>query len=175
MVNMENITKEDIIKHFELLPLPGEGGYFRQNYCAKEQFLRSVLPGHYNQDQKPYSTAIFYFLTDEPDCFSELHRLPTDEIFHFYLGDPMETLLLYPDHNSRRVIIGQNFLQNQHLQFVVPAGVWQGSRVLPGGRFSLIGTTMAPGYNDADYEKGEWAVLSSAYPQEAELIRILTR
>ena len=76
-----------------------------------------------------FGSAIYYLLTAEPDCFSALHKLPTEEIYHFYLGDPVEMLLLYPDGRIERVILGQDLLGGQQVQFVVPTqcrakGVW---------------------------------------------------
>jgi len=151
--------------------LPVEGGYFQQSYVCDQR----VTLAQYGRE-KPLGTAILYLYDGEDaDCFSALHRLPTDEVYHFYLGDPVEMLLLYPDGRSQRVILGPDVFNGQQVQFVVPAGVWQGSHLRPGGRYALAGTTMAPGYDDADYEGGERDELAQAYPREVELIRTLTR
>ena len=104
-----------------------------------------------------------------------MHKLPTDEIYHFYLGDPVEMLLLYPEGRGERVILGPDFLDGQHVQFVVPHDVWQGSHLVPGGRFALLGTTMAPGYDDTDYTGGRREELAAQYLEHTELIRQLTR
>ena len=106
---------------------------------------------------------------------SALHRLLSDEVYHFYLGDPLEMTLLYPDGSSQRIILGQDMLNNQHLQFAVPAGVWQGSQVLAGGSFSLVGTTMAPGFTPSDFQIGERKKLLALYPQQHQAIMALTR
>ena len=84
-----------------------------------------------------------------------MHRLQTDEIFHFYLGDPVEMLQLGPDDSGKVLILGTNLLRGMRPQVIVPAGVWQGSRLLPGGRFALLGTTVSPGFERADYENGQ--------------------
>ena len=84
-------------------------------------------------------------------------------------------LQLYPDGRSARVILGQDILNHQHVQYVAPRGVWMGSYLLPGGKFALIGTTMAPGFTNDDYVGGERAELMQQYPQEAALIARLTR
>jgi predicted cupin superfamily sugar epimerase len=98
-------------------------------------------------------------------------------VFHFYLGDPLEGLLLYPDGSSRTVTLGRDILGGEHVQFVVPAGVWQGWRVRAGGAYAyaLTGTTMAPGYTQADFELGSREQLTWLYPGRAEGIRRLTR
>ncbi|MGH7573188.1 MAG: cupin domain-containing protein, partial [Gemmatimonadota bacterium] len=104
-----------------------------------------------------------------------LHRLPTDEVYHFYLGDPVEMLLLHPDGASETVTLGPDVLGAEKVQFVVSRGVWQGSRVAPGGNWALLGTTMAPGFEFADYEGGDREDLVARYPEAAGWIRALTR
>lgn len=170
---MKPSTREKLIEFFGLSPLPHEGGLFRQTYLSEDQLPAAGLPARYGED-KPAGTAIYYFLTSEPDSFSTLHRLPTDEIFHFYLGDPVELLLLYPDGSSRRVVLGQDVLNGQHVQYVVPRDVWQGSRLIPGGDFALLGTTMAPGFTQPDFELADKAAVLARYPDDAGLIEHLT-
>ncbi len=167
-------TAREIADALGLEPLPEEGGLYRQSYAADETIAAAALPPRYGRD-KALSTAIYYLLTDEADSFSALHRLPTDEVYHFYLGDPVELLELHADGTRRRVLLGPDVLAGQRVQHVVLRGVWQGSRVLPGGRYALLGTTMAPGFDFPDYEHGRRAELAARYPEEADLIRALTR
>jgi len=169
-----DLTAEQIIRHFGLEPLPGEGGLFRQSYVATERIPRRALDSRYPND-KPMCTAIYYLLTDAPDSFSALHKLPTDEVYHFYSGDPVDMLLLYPDGPGGRVRLGPDLMSGEHVQFVVPREVWQGSRLVPGGRWALLGTTMAPGYTDSDYTGGTRADLLARYPEFAAQIMRLTR
>jgi uncharacterized protein len=163
-----------IIEYFHLEPLRVEGGYYTQTYRSPEDLEREALPERYG-DARPVGTAILYLLDGQADCFSALHRLPTDEIYHFYLGDPVEMLLLFPDGKSERVTLGQDVFAGQVVQFVAPRGAWQGSHLVAGGGYALLGTTMAPGYADADYIGGEREDLVRKYPAEADLIRRLTR
>jgi predicted cupin superfamily sugar epimerase len=168
------LTAERLIELLDLKPLPVEGGYFRQTYISSETIGRAALPARYGRD-KTFSTAIYYLLTAEPDSFSALHMLPSEEVYHFYLGDPVEMLLLHPDGRSERVVLGPELSSGQRVQCVVPRGVWQGSRLVAGGRFALLGTTMAPGFDEADYLGGDRDELTRRYPAEAERIRRLTR
>lgn len=168
------LTVKQIIDHLDLQPLPVEGGLFRQTYCSEEIIPKDSLPDRYQRD-KAFSTAIFYLLTSDPDSFSAMHTLPTDEIYHFYLGDPVEMLLLYPRGESQRIILGQEIHKGHHLQFVVPRSTWQGSCLQTGGHFALLGTTMAPGFDPQDYMGGEREELIQRYPDQAELINKLTR
>jgi predicted cupin superfamily sugar epimerase len=117
-------------------------------------------------------TAIYYLLT--PQTVSALHRLPGDEVFHFYLGDPVRMLQLGPEGSSRILTLGGDPLAGQLLQLVVPGGTWQGSHLMDGGQFALLGATMSPGFDYADYEAGRRDELCARYSQWAELIRRLT-
>ena len=162
------LTAEDLIRLMKLQPLPVEGGYFRETYRSAELLETTGYPS-----PRSFGSAIYFLLT--PQSFSSLHRLRTDEIYHFYLGDPAEMLLLHADGSSERVLLGHDIHAGQQLQLVVPRGTWQGSRVLPGGRFSLLGTTMAPGFDPRDFEPGSRSDLLAAYPSQRELIRGLTR
>ncbi len=158
-------TAQELITALNLQPLPREGGYYRETYRAP---LRLT-----DCQDKSAATAIYYLLT--PDSFSALHRLPSDEIYHFYLGTPVHMLQLWPDGSGRTVVLGPKVLAGQNVQVVVPAGVWQGSFLEPGGDFALLGTTMAPGFDFTDYEEAERAALIARYPAFADLIRRLTR
>ena len=109
-----------------------------------------------------------------PGTFSALHRLQTDEVFHFYLGGSVRMLQLFPDGTGRTIVLGPNVLAGQQLQVVVPRGVWQGSLLEPGSAFALLGCTVAPGFEYTDYEHGARQTLAAQYADFAELIRCLT-
>jgi len=168
---MSDLVAEDIIRILELEPLQMEGGYFCQSYRSTEVIPRNALPPRY-KSAKTFGSAIYYLLT--PDQRSALHRLPTDELFHFYLGDPVIQLQLHPDGSSEIITIGSDITKDQRLQVVVRAGTWQGSLLSPGGRFALLGTTMAPGFDYSEYESGVRDELSRLYPEHRELITKLT-
>ncbi|MFF8399739.1 cupin domain-containing protein [Streptomyces sp. NPDC016172] len=156
------MTPEDLIAHYGLEPIPREGGLFRQTWAGPER-----------PDGRPEGTAIVALLT--ADDFSALHRLPTDEIWHFYRGDPLELLLLAPDGGTRTVVLGPDVLRGQHVQFTVPAGTWMGGRVAEGGAWALFGCTMAPGFTFEGYEHADAAELTARYPAQAAEIAGLSR
>jgi hypothetical protein len=160
------MTANEIKSLLKLEPHPCEGGYFRETYVALE---RVELP----RGSRSVGTAIYYLL--EPGTFSEMHCLDSDEIFHFYLGDPVEMLQLFPDGNSALFTLGPDLAAGQHVQLVVPAGVWQGARLVDDGEFALLGCTVTPGFDYADYRGGSYAELVEKWPLEAERIRRLTR
>ena len=162
-------TAADLIRHLGLQPHPKEGGYFRETYRAAES--SAVLPPRY-QGSRAASTAIYYLLT--PNTYSALHRLQTDEVFHFYLGSPIRMLQLDPNGQGRTIVLGPDVLNGQELQVVVPRGGWQGSVLKPSGDFALLGCTVAPGFEYIDYETGGRAALLTQYPAFADLIHRLT-
>lgn len=164
-------TAEELIALLDLKPLPREGGYYRETYRSVDRLSASALPAYYGV-KKSAGTAIYYLLT--PSTFSAMHRLPTDEVYHFYLGDPADMLQLWPDGSGRVITLGQDLQAGQLLQTVVPRGVWQGSRLRTSGSYALLGTTMAPGFDFADYEAGERARLADQYPEFTALICRLT-
>ncbi len=156
------MTAQDVIKALNLEPLTMEGGYFRRTYCSKE-----CTP-----EGKPMGTAIYYLLT--PDSFSRLHKLPTDEIYHFYMGDPVELTILDPNGTGKIVLLGNDLKKGMTPQFCAPGNCWQGSCLAEGGAWALVGTTMAPGFADEDFVPGIREVLIARFPNFQEKIQKLT-
>ena len=165
------ITPEFLIKHFQLEPLTIEGGMFRLHYRNEEHIHPDALPERYTH-AKAMGNAIVYL--HQPHTCSMMHRLRTDEIYHFYNGDPVTLLLLYPDGHSETHVLGQDYAHGQVPFFVVPRHVWQGSFLNDGGKWALLGCTLAPAYDDEDFELGVRELLCAQYPDAAELIRRLT-
>ncbi len=104
-----------------------------------------------------------------------MHRLKSDEVFHFYAGDVVEMLQLSGDGGGRRVLIGNDFLNGARPQVAVERGVWQGSRLVAGGSWALLGCSVSPGFEFEDYEEGERAELCAGWPEWVEMIHGLTR
>lgn len=163
-----------------------EGGYYRRTYESDDMLAHSALDARYTGPRHT-GTAIYYLL--EPDTFSEIHRLKSDEIFHFYLGDAVEMLQLTPPRanvtgneependpgRAERIILGNDLTLGQQPQVLAQQGVWQGSRLVSGGNFALLGCTVSPGFEVEDYEKGERYALIRQWPEFSDLIRTLTR
>ena len=160
------MTADEIKTLLKLDPHPVEGGFFRRTYTARATV---DLP----RGVRAMGSAIYYLL--EAGIFSELHVLESDEIFHFYLGDPVEMLQLLPDGSSVALILGPDLAAGQHVQLVVPAGVWQGMRLIGAGKLALVGCTVIPGFNYADYRNAKYEDLAAKWPAEAKRIRALTR
>ncbi|MCQ3936890.1 MAG: cupin domain-containing protein [Chloroflexi bacterium] len=143
-----------LIEHFKFRPLPVEGTLFVGTYRSPES-----LP-----NGKPYGTGMIGMYCHEPRSVSCFHKLAIDEMWHFYGGDPLRLILLCPDGSSRDVILGNDPLKGQHVQFVIPAGVWQAGHCVEGGRYSLFGCTLAPGFTDDIFAGGTQEELLKSYP-----------
>ncbi len=155
-------------------PLPVEGGYYAVTHIADEQLVAEALPTRY-KSSRMLSGAIYYLVTKEQ--FSALHKLPTDELYYYHYGDPMEMLFLGPNGNGERKILGIQLASGQQPQLLAPRNWWQGSRPLPGGThgFTLVSTSMAPAYHERDPVFGERETLKFQYPEYADIINSLSR
>jgi len=167
-----DLTAAELKALLDLRPHPREGGWFAETWRSQETIPHDALPSRY-AGPRAAGTSIYYLL--EPQNFSEMHRLASDEVFHFYLGDPVEMLQLAPGAPGRRLVLGPDVAAGMLLQTVVPQGVWQGSRLVPGGRFALLGCTVSPGFDYADYESGARADLTRVWPDWHSMIALLTR
>ena len=166
------ITADQLIALLDLKPHPEEGGYFIETYRSAETISEKALPSRY-KGRRCFGTAIYYLLTTQ--TFSAMHRLRSDEIFHFYSGDPIEMLQLCPNGSGRVAILGSDILKRMQPQVMIPGGVWQGARLLNGGKFALLGATVSPGFEFADYESGRREELIESFPQFRDLIVGLTK
>jgi predicted cupin superfamily sugar epimerase len=166
------ITAEYLIERFQLEPLSIEGGFWRRVYTAEETIPPSALPERYTAMEKPFCSGIYYLLT--PDTCSLLHLLKTDDYYHFYLGDPLTILLLFPNGSHQVRTMGNDLEAGHELHLVAPRGVWTGSVLQPGGRFALVGTSISPGFDATDFTLGDRRILQAAYPAASDLIERLT-
>ncbi len=165
------MTADTLRRLLGLEPLPNEGGFFVETYRATRRVPADALPGH--PADRSLATAIYYLIT--PGSFSAMHRVRSDEIFHFYMGDAVEMLQLSAGGAGRVVTIGPDLEAGARPQVVVPAGVWQGARLAAGGAWALLGTTVSPGFEFEDYEHGERAALIAGWPAWREKIEAYTR
>ena len=160
------MTANEVKAMLGLMPHPREGGWFVRTWEAEE--LVSAAVG-----ERRTSTAIYYLL--EPETFSEMHVLESDEIFHHYLGGAVEMLQLFADGTSARVVIGKDLEAGERPQHVVRRGVWQGSRLVQAEGWALLGCSVSPGFEFVDYKDAPAEDLIGKWPGEAEMIRALTR
>ena len=167
-------TAAALIQHFKMAQVPQEGPWFTLTYSSEDVLPRAALPERYD-GSRAAGSAIIGLITRTD--FSALHKLKTDEMWHYYGGDPLQLLVLHPDGRGEAVVLGPDVLGGQKLQYVVPRGSWQGA--MPTGKgadtYSIFGDTLAPGFAYADFEMGYRSELQQAYPRFADTIAQLTR
>lgn len=150
-----------------------EGGYYRETYRSNESIPAQNLPERFVGGARSFSTAI-YFLLAEKD-FSALHRIKSDEVWHFYAGG---TLLIHElDHSGRyiRHRLGGDTGEDIIFQVVVKAGSWFGATLEQPDTFVLAGCTVAPGFDFRDFEMADRGELLRLFPSDREIIERLTR
>lgn len=149
-----------------------EGGYFAETYRSTEYIPHSGLPKRFT-GARAFGTAIYFLL--ESHQISALHRIEADELWHFYTGGPLEVMVIYPATGALEVIrLGSNPEDGEVFQAMVPAGAWFGSRPAEGSAYSLVGCTVAPGFDFAGFELAERQALMTDFPQHRELIEAFT-
>ena len=164
------LTAADVIRILELEPLPVEGGYFRLTYSGVVELPEAVLPPAISTG-RPIMSVIYYFLT--ADTKSRLHRLPTDEMWHFHMGDPVDLHLFQSENDYTKFTLGHDLLQGQTVQAVVPAHCWFGARLQTGGQWALMACSLAPAYSDEDFslpDAAEFAALLARFPAQQEIL-----
>jgi len=161
----------DIIQKLNLAPHP-EGGYFRETYRSKGETSYECLDSRYT-GKRNYSTCIYFLLTY--GSFSAFHRITQDEIWHFYDGSPLYLHMISADGEYSKVTLGRDLNAVEVPQFIVPGGTWFAATVISPGGYTLVGCTVSPGFDFADFEPGNRDALISLFPKHSGIIKQLTR
>jgi len=164
-----NTRIQTIITHLNLQPHP-EGGWYAETYRSDE--TTTGLPERFTGPRN-FSTAIYFLLTG--NTFSAFHRIKSDELWHFYEGDMLEVFVIDEEGTMQVIQLGRDTAHGQVYQACVRKGLWFASRCLVKDGFSLVGCTVSPGFDFADFEMADRAELIQQYPQHSELIYGLTR
>jgi len=164
-------SAKDYIDALNLQPHP-EGGWYRESYRAGETLPQEALPKRFS-GPRCFATAIYFLLGSE--SFSALHRIQSDELWHFYAGSPLTVHLIDPCGSCRQLRLGANVGAGESFQALVPAGCWFGATVDMPESFALVGCTVAPGFDFADFELAERDELIRQYPAQQTLVERLTR
>ncbi|MGH7242052.1 MAG: cupin domain-containing protein [Phycisphaerales bacterium] len=174
---MLNAAAARLVALLELVPLPAEGGFFRETYRSSEKIPSNALPGRYRSRDcgRRHSTQIYFLLA--PGVVSLMHLVLSDEVFHHYAGDPVEQLQIFPDGSAKVVVIGSELESGERPQVVVPRNVWQGCRirveVANAAGYALLGCTVSPGFEWADFRLGTRAEMLALCPNADASIRTL--
>jgi predicted cupin superfamily sugar epimerase len=164
-------TAEELIKRLGLTRHP-EGGWYRETYRSAESVAVNALPGRFG-GPRSFCTSI-YFLLEHRDI-SALHRIKSDEIWHFYSGAPLTVHALTSQGEHLELKLGTDPAAGESFQVVVFAGCWFGAEVSEPGEYSLVGCTVSPGFDFADFQLGNRKDLKQEYPRFNEIINRLTR
>lgn len=168
------MTKEDIIRLYDMIPLEGEGGMWKAMFRSDEVLSDTALEDA-GKRRGPHALygSILYLLT--ADSVSRMHRLASDEIWHFYMGSSCELLVLHPDGSGCIETLGGDIQNGEKLTAMVPRGCWQGCRMTGEGDWALLGTTMSPAYEPSDYEDGNEELLDMYPDFKEDIIPLLAR
>jgi uncharacterized protein len=164
-------TAQDWIERLQLSRHP-EGGWFRETYRSEEVLARAALPSRFGGDRS-FSTAIYFLL--EGEDFSALHRIHQDEIFHFYEGSGLTLHLIDPAGSYAAVKLGRDLAAGELPQATMTAGSLFGATVNDRGSYALVGCTVAPGFDFADFAMPTRVELCRQFPQHGQIIEALTR
>ncbi|MFN4146238.1 MAG: cupin domain-containing protein [Runella sp.] len=158
------------IEKYQMQPHP-EGGFFAETYRSSEMIPKEALPSRF-VGNRSFCTGIYFLL--ESHHFSAFHRIQSDEMWHFYSGQPLEVFMIHHNGQLEVIRLGNNPEAGEVFQAVVPAGVWFGSRPAAQSQYSLVGCTVAPGFDFADFEMASRQQLLGDYPQHHQIIMQLT-
>lgn len=160
-----NSEIQQLATHLQLQPHP-EGGFYKETYRCTNNTTH-----HHNTEPRSACTAIYFLLVE--NNFSAFHRIQSDEIWHFYKGEPIHLHTISPEGDYEEILIGNDIANNQHPQYTVPAGYWFASEVK--SNYALCGCTVSPGFDFNDFELAETQQLQALYPQHTQIIARLTR
>lgn len=164
------MTAQEIINKFDLTKHP-EGGYFKETYRSKGTITNENLDSHFIGGRN-FSTGIYFLLTS--DSFSAFHKINQDEMWHFYIGTTLKLHMIAPNGDYSYVLIGNDILNDEVPQFVVPAQYWFAVEVVQEDSFAFTGCTVAPGFDFNDFVLPERTELIKIFPQHSEIITRLT-
>lgn len=165
------MTAAEWIAALDLAPHP-EGGFYRETYRAQETIEAAHLPARFG-GRRVHSTAIYFLLPG--DQISALHRIKSDEVWHFYAGSALTLSLIHSDGRLEERRLGADVERGERFQAIVPAGCWYGARIDDPGSYALVGGTVAPGFDFADFELADRNALLTQFPQHRDTIIHLTR
>ena len=165
------IKAKQWISKLNLKPHP-EGGFYNEVFRSDEILLNTAIDNRYG-GSRTVSTSIDFLLTGNQ--FSAFHKIKSDELWHFYDGSPINLYLISEDGNLEIKKLGINISENEVPQITIPKNIWFAAEPIDKESFSLVGCTVAPGFDYKDFELGERKLLTKSFPQHIELINQFTR
>ncbi len=168
---MNHRTANDWINRLKLEIHP-EGGAYSRVYTSQFTLEKTSLPENFHGSRSA-CTHIYYLL--QKNEFSAFHKIQSDELWHFYDGDTLVIFEINKDGSLTKHLLGKNIEVGEFPFCIIKASNWFASKLKTGGSFSLVGCTVSPGFDFAEFEMAERSDLISKYPQHKELISGLTK
>lgn len=168
---MLKMTAKELIEKLDLQPHP-EGGFFKEMYRSKGEINVDGLSTEF-MGRRSFSTCIYFLLTS--DTFSAFHKINQDEIWHFYMGSPIQLHTISPGGIHEEHIIGNDIKNLQQPQLVVPKEHWFAASVMDKNSYALVGCTVAPGFDFQDFVLGNRQALEAEFPEHISVIEKYTR
>lgn len=165
------IQASTLVNKLDLQPHP-EGGFFKEVYRSDELIKTEGLPERYSS-ARCFGTSIYYMLVGEQ--VSAFHKLQSDETWHFYLGSPIVLHLISSEGNYSKIVLGQNLPEDEVFQFTIPRETWFAAEVKDKTAYSLVGCTVSPGFDFADFQFGRRDELIKLFPSQSDIISKFTR
>ena len=163
-----NAKAKYYIDKLKLIPHP-EGGYYKEIYRSGEFISIEGLPKRY-KSKRVFSTSIYFLL--EGKQISRFHRLKSDEVWHFYDGNPVVLYIL--NNNIEKIILGKNIVDGNTFQYTIRKNNWFAAEVIKKDSFALLGCSVSPGFDFNDFELAEKKYLQKKYPDYEEVINRFT-
>src|SRR5438094_7154453 len=164
-----DLTAQEVRQLLKLEP-HATCGFVRVTFISKQRIAPGGLPPPFI-DGRPAGSALYFMVT--PGAPVRLHRIRNDQLYHHYLGDPLEVFMLHADGRTERVIVGPDLRNGQHLQLLIPGNTFHTARLLEDGQWFLGASTEWPGVIPADVELGNLGLLAGKYPAVAANLRAI--
>ena len=156
-----DLTAEDVRALLKLEP-HATCGFVRVTFVSQTRIAQGGLPPPF-ADGRPAGSALYFMVT--PDAPVRLHRIRNDQLYHYYLGNPVEVLMLHQNGKTERVIVGPDLRGDQQVQLLIPGDTFHTARVIGQRRWFLGASTEWPGVEPADVEIGNVEALATKYPE----------
>jgi uncharacterized protein len=165
----DDLTADELLKLLQLEP-NATCGFVRVSFSSKQSLAKGTLSAPF-EDERPLGSALYFMVT--PGAPVRLHRIRNDQLYHYYLGDPLETILLHGDRSIERVIVGPDLRRGHRVQLLIPGNTFHTARLMGRSRWFLGASTEWPGVIPADVELGKLEELVSKYPAAAADLRAI--
>ena len=164
----ESISPEEIMTLLNLKQHP-TCGFVRESFRSTNIVAENDLPAAYRGGgPRPLGSVLYFLVT--PHAHLVLHRIRADQMYHHYLGDPLDVLLLYGDGSGEICTVGKDLRNGMRPQLFIPGGTFHVGHLRPGARYALLGTTEWPAVEPPDVEVGDRKALMAAYPKMRDTI-----